>query len=81
MVGVLPVVNQLTIKSYYERATVRDVRMYVCMFDPSSAHSFDLIVMKLGMDIPWDPGRHEVTHRASIHYKKRGGECLRVMVR
>ena len=29
--------------------------MYVCMY-PSSAHSFGPIGMKLGMDIPWDPG-------------------------
>ena len=28
---------------------------YVCMY-PSSAHSFGPIGMKLGMDIPWDPG-------------------------
>ena len=28
--------------------------MYVCLY-PSSAHSFDPIVMKLGMDTPWDP--------------------------
>ena len=28
--------------------------MYVCMYS-SSAHSFDPIVMKLGMDTPWDP--------------------------
>ena len=31
------------------------VAMYVCMY-PSSAHSFDPIVMKLGMDTPWDAG-------------------------
>ena len=28
--------------------------IYVCLY-PSSAHSFDQIVMKLGMDLPWDP--------------------------
>ena len=31
------------------------VCMYVCLY-PSSAHSFDPIVIKLGMDTPWDPG-------------------------
>ena len=41
--------------SYYERATLTDgLSIYVCLY-PSSAHSFDPIVMKLGMDTPWDP--------------------------
>ena len=31
------------------------VPIYVCLY-PSSAHSFDPIVMKLGMDTPLDPG-------------------------
>ena len=47
-------------QSYYERVTVTDglsiyVCTYLCMY-PSSAHSFGPIGMKLGMDIPWDPG-------------------------
>ena len=31
------------------------VCLCVCMY-PSSAHSFDPIGMKLGMDTPWDTG-------------------------
>ena len=51
--------NILLIKSYYERATVTDglsmyLSFYECLY-PSSAHSFDLIVMKLGMNTHWDP--------------------------
>ena len=47
--------------------------MYLCMY-PSSAHSFGPISMKLGMDIPWDPGS-VIGQVASAKRKARGSEA------
>ena len=46
---------------------------YVCLY-PSSAHSFDPIGMKLGMDTPWDPGS-VMGQVASAKRKARGSEA------
>ena len=48
--------------------------MYVCMY-PSSANSFDPIMMKLGMDTPWDFGS-VMGQVASPKPEARGSEAI-----